>query len=108
MSLRDIKWLLGVSFIFLLKICIQVASAVYSNEKFSSASTYWFSHLLHQVYECGPPPDGENTEKVPSSFRTKIGQSYTYTCLCGYTTGEELVTTCVDGYWTGSPPNCSS
>ena len=63
---------------------------------------------LYLVTECEAPPNGNNAVVVSNDLITSVGETYTYKCLCGYNTTDELVTTCTsDGSWSEPPPECN-
>ena len=56
--------------------------------------------------DCGQPPAGTNTDPVVTSTTT-FQNTFTYTCLIGYTTGDNTETVCVeDGMWSENAPVC--
>ena len=61
---------------------------------------------------CPAPENGTNTEPVPDSLQAGIlySDSYTYSCMEGYTTSDELCTVCLaDGDLSlNMAPNCTS
>ena len=57
---------------------------------------------------CGTPPDGNNTVMMPFGLVLAYLDTYTYTCLEGYSTDDELCTVCLpDGTLSlAEPPIC--
>ena len=56
---------------------------------------------------CGKPPDGTNTVAVPVNQDGQFGDTYTYVCLCSYSSSHSMVVSCqANGAWT-SPPVCT-
>ncbi|XP_067942886.1 zona pellucida sperm-binding protein 3 receptor-like [Watersipora subatra] len=59
------------------------------------------------VAECGMPENGTNTEPVEKTASLTYGQSYTYSCLRGYSSNVSMLIMCnKDGNWSLDPPRC--
>ena len=60
---------------------------------------------------CGAPPSGTNTVTLPPEVADGLDylESYTYQCIEGYSTTDELCTVCQpDGNLSlSTPPNCT-
>ena len=60
--------------------------------------------------KCPAPASGTNTEKIPDKVQEGLlySESYTYSCLKGYETSDEVCTVCQqDGTWSMiNPPIC--
>ena len=57
---------------------------------------------------CPKPAAGINTVEVPADLNMTYLDTYTYSCLDGYTTTDELFTVCKpDESLSAPPPNCT-
>ena len=57
---------------------------------------------------CPVPKNGAFTEDVPADLNLAYLETYTYSCLEGYVTDNELVVVCQpDGKLSAPAPNCS-
>ena len=69
---------------------------------------YIVSSLLIIEITCSKPDPGINTVDVPDDLDLKYLNTYTYSCLEGYTTTDELCTVCKsNGTLSVPPPNCT-
>ena len=63
--------------------------------------------VFHLVTTCAVP-DGNNTEMVESGLVINYLESYTYQCLSGYTSFDEMCAVCLENNVLSiPPPNCS-
>ena len=53
-----------------------------------------FNLLIVIPDACGSPPDGANTVPVPDNYSLSYGEKYTYSCLEGYETTDQLTVEC--------------
>ena len=66
------------------------------------------SCLFVTAATCSIPENGEFTEDVPADLNLAYLDTYTYSCIEGYTTDDELVVVCQsDCELSAPPPNCS-
>ena len=58
---------------------------------------------------CAAPRNGRNTKTVDASMIIQEDKEYTYKCVKGFNTTDNLTTVCrFNGSWTNSPPICTS
>ena len=69
---------------------------------------YLIIFLLIIEIRCPKPAAGINTVEVPANLNMTYLDTYTYSCLDGYTTTDELCTVCKsNGTLSVPPPNCT-
>ena len=57
---------------------------------------------------CPPVPSGMYTSYVPENLTLNALESYTYSCIDGYATDDDLCTVCLsNGSLSIPPPSCS-
>ena len=61
------------------------------------------------VVTCPVPLDGSFTKPVNSNIPTNYGDTYTYQCIEGRRSADNMTVKCmIDGSWSDSAPICSS
>ena len=67
--------------------------------------------MITNAITCEPPKAGNNTRDIPEELLENgltYLQSYTYSCLDGFSTTDDLCTVCKpDGTLSITPPNCT-
>ena len=57
---------------------------------------------------CPKPDPGTNTVEVPADLNMKYLDTYTYSCLEGFTTTDDICTVCKsNGTLSAGPPTCT-
>ena len=70
--------------------------------------SYLVSSLLIIEITCPKPDPGTNTVEVPADLNMKYLDTYTYSCLEGFTTTDDICTVCKsNGTLSAGPPTCT-
>ena len=68
----------------------------------------WIKWHVITAITCPVPENGAFTEDVPADLNLTYLDTYTYSCMEGYVTDDELVVVCQsDGELSTCSPNCS-